>query len=113
MAKNEKYNSNTLEADMRKHINDDDVTKKAGIVPYLLAEKDITAERFLSIRAFTPSMKRKAYERQNGICPICGNHFEFDEMEGDHRIPWSQGGHTTVDNLQMLCQSCNRSKSDK
>ena len=50
MAKNEKYNSNTLEADMRKHINDDDVTKKAGIVPYLLAEKDITTDVYGSCR---------------------------------------------------------------
>ena len=27
-------------------------------------------------------------------------------------IPWSQGGKTTDDNLQMLCKPCNRTKSD-
>ena len=111
--KDEKYNSNSLEADMQKYIEDDDVTKDSGIVPYLLSGKDSAAERFLSIRAFTPAMKRKAYERQNGICPICHQHFEPNEMEGDHKTPWSQGGHTTVDNLQMLCINCNRNKSDK
>lgn len=111
--KDEKYNSNSLEADMQKYIEDDDVTRNFGIIPYLLADKNAAAERFLSIRAFTQSMKRKAYERQGGICPICHNHFELNEMEGDHRIPWSQGGHTTMDNLQMLCINCNRNKSDR
>jgi len=37
-------------------------------------------------------MKRKAYEKQNGICPVCNKHYEIEEMEGDHIIPWSKGG---------------------
>lgn len=28
-------------------------------------------------------------------------------------IPWSKGGHTTDDNLQMLCKKCNAAKADK
>lgn len=35
------------------------------------------------------------------------------DMEGDHIIPWSKGGHTTDDNLQMLCKKCNAAKSDR
>lgn len=34
-------------------------------------------------------------------------------MEGDHIIPWSEGGKTTEDNGQMLRKNCNRTKSDK
>jgi hypothetical protein len=30
----------------------------------------------------------------------------------DHIIPWSQGGTTTLDNLQTLCEPCNGGKSD-
>ena len=30
--------------------------------------------------------------------------------EADHIIPYSQGGTTTIDNLQITCRSCNRSK---
>lgn len=30
----------------------------------------------------------------------------------DHIIPWSQGGLTTLDNLQTLCTPCNGGKSD-
>ena len=88
-------------------MQDEDVTKKSGIYEYLLDGE----EKHLSIRAFTPKMKREAYERQKGICPVCKQHFELDEMEADHIDPWHDGGTTTADNCQMLCKPCNRRKS--
>jgi 5-methylcytosine-specific restriction endonuclease McrA len=88
---------------------DDDVSKKQGIYYYLLA-KD---EKYLSIRAFTDSQKRAAYEKQKGICPRCKNHFTIDEIEDDHIRPWSEGGKTLPENLQMLCKDCNRRKGKK
>lgn len=51
----------------------------------------------LSIRAFIDRDKRATYERQKGICPICGKHFEFEKMHADHIILWSKGSHTTPD----------------
>jgi 5-methylcytosine-specific restriction endonuclease McrA len=33
-------------------------------------------------------------------------------MEGDHIVPWSKGGKTVPENLQMLCRDCNRRKRD-
>lgn len=69
-------------------------------------------ERCLSIRAFDERMKRAAYERQGGVCPYCGQHFEFSEMHADHIRPWSKGGTTAADNCQMLCRDCNLRKSD-
>lgn len=38
--------------------------------------------------------------------------YAFEDMEGDHIIPWSKGGHATDDNLQMPCKKCNAVKSD-
>ena len=35
------------------------------------------------------------------------------EMEGNHIIPWRDGGKTDYNNLQMLCKKCNRTKSCK
>ncbi|WP_429913101.1 HNH endonuclease [Hallella absiana] len=32
---------------------------------------------------------------------------------GEARHSHRSGGHTTPDNLQMLCKNCNRLKSDK
>ena len=98
-----------LEADVARLIADDDVTKKAGIYPYLLTGE----ERHLNIRAFTPAMKQKAFEIQDGICAACAKKFEMPEMEGDHITPWTEGGKTNEDNCQMLCRECNRRKSNK
>ena len=90
-------------------MQDEDVTNKKGIYSYLLTGD----ERLLSIRAFSDRMKREAYERQNGICPHCGERFTLEEMEGDHITPWTEGGTTTADNCQMLCRRCNRLKGAK
>ncbi|MBQ3019604.1 MAG: DUF262 domain-containing protein [Clostridia bacterium] len=109
------YDSTAFEKRISELMQDDDVSKKSGIYEYLLDGK----EKHLSIRAFTPSMKRSAYERQKGECPYCVKanrakvSFEFFEMEADHIIPWSQGGKTEPNNCQMLCKEHNREKSDK
>lgn len=109
--KDNSYDPDTLEKEIETLIQDDDVTKKSGIYEYLLSNKSI--EKVLNVRTFTSSMIRKKYEEQQGICPICGKHFEIDEMEGDHIIAWKDGGKTDYDNLQMLCKHCNRTKSGK
>ena len=97
-----------LEREITQLMEDDDVSNKKGIYPYVLARE----ERTLSIRAFTQTQKRVAYERQKGICKKCRKHVELDGMEADHITPWSGGGKTLPDNCQMLCKDCNRRKSD-
>lgn len=103
------FNTQAIEEETAKLIADDDVQKKSGIYPYILTRD----ERYLGIRAFSDSMKQKVYEKQLGICPVCENHFEIHEMEGDHIIPWKDGGKTIEENLQMLCKMDNRTKSGK
>ncbi|MDR2579669.1 MAG: HNH endonuclease [Fibromonadaceae bacterium] len=104
-----KNNATVLETQIKKLMSDDDVTKKSGIYPYLLTDD----EKYLSIRAFTDSQKRTAYEKQKETCPKCKRNFKIEEMEGDHIKPWSEGGHTLPNNLQMLCKACNRKKGKR
>jgi hypothetical protein len=98
--------SANLEVQVAALMMDEDVTKKPGIYSYLLTGQ----EKHLSIRAFTPNMRREAYERQSGICPDCGEHFTIEEMEADHITPWVEGGKTEAANCQMLCMEDNRRK---
>lgn len=107
--KDEIYDTKALEEETAKLIQDDDVTKKSGIYPYLLTRE----EKYLSIRAFTDSMKQKVYERQKGKCIKCGKHFDISEMEADHITPWHEGGKTLEENCQLLCKNDNRRKSGK
>lgn len=100
-----------IEEEIRKLMEDEDVTNKKGIYSFVLTRN----EKYLSLRAFTDNQKREAYERQKGICPKCtppNNHYKIEEMQGDHITPWSKGGKTIADNCQMLCNKCNRLKSN-
>ncbi|GAA1772272.1 HNH endonuclease family protein [Agromyces humatus] len=106
----EKYGQDQLDAgELEKRVkalmSDDEVQKRSGIYTFVLTGD----ERALSLRAFTVNQKLEAYEKQNGICPKCGEHYEFEEMDGDHILPWSKGGKTTSENCQMLCIRDNRS----
>lgn len=106
--KDNKYDPGKMEERVVELMQDVDVTNHKGIYEYLLSGD----ERHLSIRAFDMRMKRAAYERQNGICPDCGKHFEIEEMQGHHQTPWSKGGKTISENCRMLCAKCNRDRSD-
>ena len=50
------------------------------------------------------------WNRDGGRCCICGSN---EKLEFDHIIPISKGGATTFRNLQLLCEKCNREKSNK
>jgi hypothetical protein len=104
-----KVDPTNLEDEIARLMVDEDVTNKKGIYAYLLDRQ----ERHLNIRAFTPNQKREAYERQEGICCICGDHFEIGVMEADHITPWHEGGKTDSANCQMLCREDNRRKGGK
>jgi 5-methylcytosine-specific restriction endonuclease McrA len=47
------------------------------------------------------------WQRDKGCCVKCGSR---ERLEFDHIIPVSAGGSSTERNIQLLCESCNRSK---
>ena len=111
--KNE-YDSEVLKKRFEELIMDKEVENNKGIIEYLLCGD----ENCLGLRAFDEDDKLRKYNEQGGKCPLCSGInadkiWEYDEMEGDHIIPWHSGGKTTYDNLQMLCRHCNRTKSGK
>lgn len=106
---NKELSADKLETEITTLMQDEDVTKKSGIYPYVLTRQ----EKHLSIRTFNDKMKREAYERQKGNCVWCKKTFEIEEMEADHITPWHEGGRTTAENCQMLCKEDNRTKSGR
>ncbi|MGY8826915.1 MAG: HNH endonuclease, partial [Candidatus Latescibacterota bacterium] len=50
------------------------------------------------------------WRRDEGQCVMCASK---ERLEYDHIIPFSKGGSNTVRNIQLLCERCNREKSDK
>jgi hypothetical protein len=57
-----------------------------------------------------PDVRERVMERDNHRCVACGS---ADHLEIDHIIPISRGGTGDIENLQVLCRSCNRSKRAK
>lgn len=98
--------SRKLELEIQRLMGDEDVTRKLGIYEYLLTGD----ERKLSTRFFDMRDRLAVYERQLHKCVHCGRVLEFEDMHGDHIVPWSKGGKTVAENCEMLCRDCNLKK---
>lgn len=110
----DRYHETTLDTvSLSDHISelilDDEVQKQQGIIPYVL-DGD---EHHLNLRSFPDRIKLTVWEKQQHVCPLCHNKFDYKDMEGDHIIPWKEGGRTIEENCQMLCRNCNRKKGCK
>tara|TARA_Y100000589_G_scaffold315624_1_gene339378 strand:- start:1188 stop:2408 length:1221 start_codon:yes stop_codon:yes gene_type:complete len=72
----------------------------------LVEEKQVTESRSRNI---SQEVRDKVWNRDGGKCVDCGSN---ENLEFDHIIPHSKGGANTYRNIQLLCEKCNRSKSD-
>jgi hypothetical protein len=66
-------------------------------------------------RMFTEEQRLAIFRRDHGICQICGEAvLDYDQdFEADHKIPFTQGGKTTVENGQTTHKQCNRHKGGR
>ena len=71
--------------------------------------QDIEDDKPKRSRRISQSVKDKVWNRDGGKCVLCGSN---ENIEFDHIVPFSKGGANTYRNIQILCESCNRRKSD-
>lgn len=85
------------------------IDKRIEKVEKILQEYELDTKRTLS-----HDEKLKIWNENKHRCKSCNKEFtNFNEVEFDHIQPYSKGGKTQVENTQMLCKNCNRSKSNK
>lgn len=66
-------------------------------------------------REISDKLRYRVLKRDNFKCCACGASPAKDpsvELHIDHIIPWSKGGETVFENLQVLCSKCNIGKSN-
>ncbi len=57
-----------------------------------------------------PVVRRKVWIRNKGQCAACGSR---KDLQYDYIVPLIEGGHNNLNNLQLLCKTCNQGKSDR
>lgn len=65
---------------------------------------------------FLTKIKKEIFIRDKGVCQSCKKEASMSRGGGasfDHKIPVYWGGRSTLENGQLLCKSCNSSKSNK
>ena len=56
--------------------------------------------------------KNATYKRCGGVCAHCGKKLEFKQATIEHVIPLAKGGKNKAENFVILCEDCNKAKSD-
>jgi len=97
--------------------------QEKAVTPLKKANSEIGAEapvgtpaaRRRTPRAPALRLRFQVFIRDNSTCKICGRGPQTHpglSLEPDHIIPYSKGGETVLENLQLLCRDCNAGKSD-
>ena len=64
-------------------------------------------------RQISDRLRAKVLLRDGATCRLCGARPEDGaKLHVDHIKPWSKGGETLMENLQILCDKCNVGKSN-
>lgn len=95
-----------------------ELTSKFKICPYC-KEKSLKKYKYCSrcgyefgnrSRYIPKQVRKRVWQRDKGRCVECGT---TENLQYDHIIPFSKGGANTVENIQILCERCNKRKYNK
>jgi 5-methylcytosine-specific restriction endonuclease McrA len=67
-------------------------------------------------RGISLALRYEVLKRDHFRCVLCGRSPAVNPgviLHVDHNVPWSKGGETVIENLQILCSECNLGKGQK
>lgn len=97
------------------YINSDskEALDSEEVVPNILElERKKIPYRHKTKRDISDRLKVQVLIRDGNKCRLCGVTVTGDNIHFDHIKPWSKGGETVVENIQVLCAKHNLAKSD-
>ncbi|MBQ3196505.1 MAG: HNH endonuclease [Alistipes sp.] len=86
--------------------------EESAIKPNVRINKD--GIKHTTKREPSARLKVQVLMRDGNRCRLCGVECNdgLHNIHFDHIIPWSKGGETTLENLQVLCSDCNLAKGN-
>lgn len=113
-----------FQEDVNSFNADDYPEKESEIIEYMscsefghLCPAFFVSEPFTETKDYRSQSRRiprdiliRVVRRDNSMCQKCSTILLEKDIEIDHIIPLSKGGHTVESNLQVLCFGCNRTK---
>ena len=80
----------------------------------IIERSDKTTIKHKTKRDPSDRLKVQVLMRDGNRCKICGVICSegLHNIHFDHIIPWSKGGETVLENLQVLCSACNEAKGN-
>jgi len=67
-----------------------------------------------NVRTISGKTRLDVFERDDYRCQMCGRTVDDGiKLHIDHIVPFSKGGSSEMDNLQVLCHECNLAKHDR
>ena len=72
--------------------------------------RQMTHERSHKLAQNERNMKEQMYKKQQGVCPMCGKHFDMSFFELHHVLPWRKFPELRgmKKNHMMLCHDCHK-----
>ena len=71
-------------------------------------------EKQENVRTISGKTRLDVFERDDYRCQMCGRTVDDGiKLHIDHIVPFSKGGSSEMDNLQVLCHECNLAKHDR
>lgn len=86
----------------------------AIVVPEVIVATEYKGLGVPMSRHGTPKFSRRnIFLRDKQVCAYCGKKFDSSNLNIDHVIPRSQGGHTSWTNVVLSCFKCNDKKGGR
>lgn len=92
-------------------IAKEDLSPKDGVKS---SNTNTISKKHKTPREPSSRLKVQVLMRDGNRCRLCGVECNdgLHNIHFDHIIPWSKGGETTLENLQVLCSDCNLAKGN-